>query len=313
MRVFVAGASGTVGKRLVPQLIAAGYEVTALTHSSRSIQPLQAAGAEAVVADALDRSAVMAAVTRAAPEIVIHQLTALKKAKNFKAFDDEFALTNRLRTEGTDYLLAAARAAGVRRFIAQSFGNWNYARTGDGPKTEQDPLDPTPPRNQIKSLQAIRYLEKAVLSAGGIEGVALRYGNLYGPDTGFAADGDIVAMVRKRAFPIVGDGAGVWSFIHVDDAASATVAAIQHGASGIYNISDDEPAPVRVWLPELARVLGAQPPRHIPVWLGRLFVGEVGISLMTQVRGAANTKAKRELAWTPCYPTWRQGFRASLG
>lgn len=315
MKVLVAGASGAIGKRLVPQLVARGDEVIALTHSPTNVEPLRAASAQPIVADALDRSAVIRALQQAEPEVVIHELTALAGAKNYRKFDDEFALTNRLRTEGAEYLLEAARAVGVRRFIAQSFGNWNYARTGSGsvPKTEDDALDPHPPRNQQQSLQAIRYLEHAVLAADGIEGVALRYGNLYGPGTGFAVDGELVAMVRKRAFPIVGDGGGVWSFIHVEDAASATIAAMLHGAPGVYNIADDEPAPVRVWLPELARAVGAKPPLHIPVWLGRLIVGEVGVSLMTQIRGASNAKARRELGWTPCYATWKQGFRTGLG
>jgi len=313
MKVFVAGANGAIGKRLVPQLVASGYEVVAMTRSPQHVEPLRAAGAEPVVADALDRSAVMQALKQAEPEVVIHQLTALTGVKNYKQFDDEFALTNRLRTEGTDYLLEAARAVGARRFIAQSYGNWNYARTGAGLKTEEDPFDPTPPHNQRKSLQAIRYVEHAVLNADGIEGVALRYGNLYGPGTGLAADGDIVATVRKRGFPIVGDGAGVWSFIHVADAASATVAAIVRGAPGVYNIDDDEPAPVGIWLPELARAVGAEPPRHIPAWLGRLVIGEVGVSMMTQIRGTTSAKARRELDWTPSYSTWRQGFRTGLG
>jgi nucleoside-diphosphate-sugar epimerase len=284
-----------------------------MTHSPANVEALRAAGAEPVVADALARSAVMAAVRHAEPEIVIDELTALISAKNYKRFDEEFALTNRLRSEGTDYLLEAAQAVGARRFIAQSYGNWNYARTGTGLKTEEDLLDPTPPRNQRQSLAAIRHLENAVLSSQGIEGVALRYGNLYGPGTGFALDGDIVAAVRKRGLPIVGSGAGVWSFIHVDDAASATVAAIHHGNPGFYNIADDEPAPVHIWLPELAKAVGAQAPYRIPVWLARLVVGEVGVSMMTQIRGTANTKAKRELAWALGYTTWRQGFRTGLG
>jgi nucleoside-diphosphate-sugar epimerase len=313
MRVFVAGASGAVGNQLVPQLVASGHTVVAMTRSPKHADALRAAGAEPAAIDAFDRAAVIAAVTRAAPEVVIHELTALTNAKNFKKFDDDFALTNRLRTEGTDSLLEAARAAGARRFIAQSFGNWNYERTGTGPKTEEDPLDPNPPQNQRKSLAAIRYLEDAVVNADGLEGVALRYGNLYGPGTGFAPDGAIVGMVRKRGLPIVGNGAGVWSFIHVDDAASATVAALQRGAPGVYNVADDEPAPIAVWLPELARVLDAKPPLHIPVWLGRLLIGDVGVSMMTQIRGASNAKAKRELGWTPGYTTWRLGFRADLG
>ena len=312
MRVFVAGASGAVGKRLVPLLLAGGYDVTAMTRSPEKTEALRLTGAEPVVADGLDRTAVMHAVMRAEPEVVIHQMSALTGVTSFRTFDDEFALTNRLRTEGTDHLLEAARAAGVRRIIAQSYGNWNYERTGSGLKTEADPFDPNPPANQRKSLAAIRYLEDAVLGAAGIEGIALRYANLYGPGTGFAVDGAIVTLVRKRRLPIVGDGGGVWSFIHIDDAATATVAAIAPGAPGVYNIVDDDPAPVAVWLPELARVLGAKPPWRVPVWLGRLAVGEVGVSMMTQIRGTSNAKAKRELAWQLRYKSWRDGFRTGL-
>jgi nucleoside-diphosphate-sugar epimerase len=313
MKVFVAGATGAMGRRLVPQLLAAGHEVAAMTRSEQKAGGLRALGAEAVVADALDRAAVVEAVRRCAPEAVIHQLTGLSGATSFKNFDREFALTNRLRTEGTDYLLEGAQAAGTRRFVAQSYGNWNYERTGTGLKTEEDPFDPSPPPNQVKSLAAIRYLEKAVLGAAGIEGVALRYGNFYGPGTGIAADGDIVAQVRKRRFPIVGDGSGVWSFIHMDDAARAAVAALGRGAPGAYNIVDDEPAPVAAWLPELAAAVGAKPPRHVPVWLGRLAAGEVGVSMMTRIRGTSNAKARRELGWEPLYRNYREGFRRGLG
>jgi nucleoside-diphosphate-sugar epimerase len=313
MKVFVAGANGAVGKPLVSQLVAHGYDVVAMTRSPEHSDSLRALGAEPVVADALDRAALLQAITQAAPEVVIHQLTALAGAKDYKHFDDEFALTNRLRTEGTDNLLAAAQATGARRFIIQSYGNWNYERSGARIKTENDPLDPTPPRSQTKSYEAIRYLEHAVLGADRIEGVVLRYGNLYGPGTGFALNGDIATSVRKRMLPILGNGAGIWSFIHVDDAASATVAAIQPSARGIYNIADNEPAPVSVWLPEYARAIGARPPFHVPVWLGRLVAGDVGVSIMTQIRGASNAKAKRELGWMPCYATWREGFRKGLG
>ncbi len=313
MKVFVAGANGAVGKPLVSQLIAHGYDVVAMTRSPKTSDALRALGAVPVVADAFDRATLIEAVTRAAPEVVIHELTALTNAKDYKHFDDEFAMTNRLRSEGTDNLLAAAQAAGARRFIIQSYGNWNYARSGSTAKTEDDPLDPTPASNQAQSIAAIRYLEQAVLNANGLEGVALRYANLYGPGTGFAIGGDIASSVRKRMLPVIGNGAGVWSFIHVDDAASATVAAIQPSARGIYNVADDEPAPVSVWLPDLARALGAKPPFHIPVWLGRLIVGDVGVSMMTQIRGASNAKAKRELDWTPSFATWREGFRKGLG
>jgi 2-alkyl-3-oxoalkanoate reductase len=313
MRVFVAGATGAVGKPLVLALLAAGHQVTAMTRSDGKARALAAAGAEPAVADGLDQAAVLRAVTSIGPEVIIHQMTGLARMKNLKNFDAEFAVTNRLRTEGTEHLLAAARAAGVRRVIAQSYGNWNYARTGTASKTEDDSFDPAPPKNQRLTLAAIEYVEQAVTHADGLEGVALRYGSFYGPGTGIAADGDIAAQVRKRRFPVVGDGAGIWSFIHMDDAASAAVAAVERGAPGVYNIADDEPAPVAVWLPELARALGAPTPRHVPVWLGRLAVGEVGVSMMTQIRGAANTKAKQELGWKPRYQSWRDGFRVGLG
>jgi len=313
MKVFVAGASGAVGHRLVPLLVASGHEVTAMTRSEQKVGSLRSQGAEAVVADALDRRSVMQAVMRAEPEIVIHHMTGLTGVKSFKRFDDEFAMTNRLRTEGADHLLEAARSAGTRRVIVQSFGNWNYARTGDRLKTEQDSLDPNPPANQRRSLGAIRYLERAVLDASELEGVVLRCGNFYGPGTGFALDGDLIRLVRKRQLPIVGAGTGVWSFIHVDDVATATIAAIDHGSPGVYNVVDEDPAAVSVWLPELAKAVGAKRPLRIPVWLGRLAVGDVGVSMMTQIKGASNAKAKRELAWTPSYRSWRDGFRTGLG
>jgi nucleoside-diphosphate-sugar epimerase len=312
MDVLVAGGSGAMGRRLVPRLLTAGHHVVATTRSSSNAEWLRRVGAEPAIVDALDRDAVMDAVKRAAPEVLIHQLTGLKGVHSYRNFDREFALTNRLRTEGTDHLLAAAQAVGVRRFVAQSYGNWNYARTGSGLKTELDPLDPDPPANQVRTLEAIRYLEHAVLNADGIEGVALRYANFYGPGTGIALDGDIVAQVRKRRMPIVGDGAGVWSFIHMDDAAAAAVAAMERGAPGVYNVVDDQPAPVRKWLPALAEAVGAKPPRHVPVWLGRLAAGEVGVSMMTRIRGTSNAKAKRELGWSPRYPSYREGFSLGL-
>jgi len=313
MDVFVAGGSGAMGRRLVPQLLVAGHQVVAMTRSSRNAEWLRRVGAQPVIADALDRDAVMDAVKQAAPEVVIHQLTGLTGVKSYRKFDREFALTNRLRTEGTDHLLEAARAVRARRFVAQSYGNWNYARTGSGLKTELDPLDPAPPANQVRTLEAIRYLEQAVLEADGIEGIALRYANFYGPGTGIALDGDIVEQVRKRRMPIVGDGAGVWSFIHMDDAAAAAMAAMERGAPGIYNVVDDRPAPVREWLPALAESVGARPPRHVPVWLGRLAAGEVGVSMMTRIRGTSNAKAKLELGWSPRYPSYLEGFGHGLG
>jgi 2-alkyl-3-oxoalkanoate reductase len=270
-------------------------------------------GAEPAIADGLDRGAVMQAVMRAEPEVVIHQMTALEQMKSMKRFDDEFAVTNRLRTEGTDHLIEAARAAGARRLIAQSYGSWNYERAGTGLKSEDDPLDPDPPANQRRSLEAIRHLERAVCDAPDLEGIALRYASFYGPGTGIARDGDIIETVAKRKLPIVGDGAGVWSFIQIEDAASATIAAIDRGAPGIYNVVDDEPAPVAEWLPALAQAIGARPPRRIPVWLARMAIGDVGVSMMTLIRGASNAKARRDLGWEPRYRSWREGFVSGLG
>jgi nucleoside-diphosphate-sugar epimerase len=313
MKVFIAGGSGAIGKRLIPQLITAGHEVVAMTRSPGKSDELRRLGADVAIADALNRDSVLQAVMRAAPEVVVHQLTALTGIKSFKNFDKEFALTNRLRTEGLDHLLEAARATAARKIIAQSYGNWNYERRGALVKTENDPLDPSPPANQVQSMAALRHLESRLAGAEDIEGIALRYGGFYGPGTSLSRDGEITDMVRKRRFPIVGSGAGVWSFVHIDDAAGATIAAIERGAPGIYNVADDEPAPVSEWLPELARILGAKPPRHVPVWLGRLVVGEVGVSFMTQIRGASNAKAKRDLGWAPRYPSWREGFRTGLG
>jgi 2-alkyl-3-oxoalkanoate reductase len=312
MRIFVAGAGGAVGARLVPMLTANGHEVVAMTRSPGKADALRALGAEPAVADGLDRDAVMQAVMRAEPEVVVHQMTALSQLKSMKKFDDEFALTNRLRTEGTDHLVEAARAAGVRRLIVQSYGNWNYERTGAGPKTEEDPLDPDPPANQRRSIEAIRHLEGTVLDADGLEALALRYGNFYGPGNAIGRGGEMLEMVAKRKLPIVGDGAGVWSFIHVDDVAGATIAAIDRGAPGVYNVADDEPAPVAEWLPALAQAIGAKPPRHVPVWLGRMAIGDVGVSMMTRIRGASNAKARRELGWEPRYPSWREGFVTGL-
>ena len=312
MKVFVAGATGTIGRRLVPLLVADGHEVVAMTRSAQQAGALHAAGAQHVVADALDRAAVVEAVRRARPEVVIHQLTALTGVTNLKNFDREFALTNRLRTESIDYLLEGARAAEASRFIAQSFGAWTYGRTGSGLKTEDDPLDPAPPAHQSASLAALRYLDEKVAGASYLTGLAFRYANFYGPGSLIALDGDVVAMVRKRRLPVIGTGAGVWSFVHIDDAAAATVAAVRSGTAGVYNIGDDEPAPVAEWLPELARAVGARPPRHVPVWLGRIAAGEVGVSMMTRIRGMSNAKAKRELGWSPRYPSYREGFRDGL-
>jgi nucleoside-diphosphate-sugar epimerase len=261
------------------------------------------------VADALDPEQVAAAVAEAEPDVIVHQLTAIRSL-DLRHFDRSFALTNRLRTEGTDHLLSAGRAVGVRRFVAQSYSAWPYERTGGPVKSEEDPLDPSPPREMRESLAAIRHLEQAVLGADWTEGIVLRYGAFYGPGTSMDAGSEQLEMVRKRKFPVVGDGAGVWSFIHIADAAEATVAALEHGRRGIYNVVDDDPAPVAEWLPALARELGAKQPMRVPRLVGRLLAGEPGSVMMTQIRGASNAKAKRELGWRPGHPSWRQGFTA---
>jgi nucleoside-diphosphate-sugar epimerase len=308
MRIFLAGATGAIGSRLVPQLVAAGHTVVGTTRHASKSDRLRFLGAEPAVLDPLDPAAVSAAVEKAAPDVLVHQLTALSAAGSPRAFTKAFEETNRLRSEGTDILLAAGRAAGVRRVVAQSFGGWPYARTGGPVKTEDDPLDPHPARAAAPGLAAIRHLEEAVTGYG--EGLALRYGGFYGPGTSLGPGGAHTELVRNRKFPIVGDGGGVWSFLHIDDAASATVAAVERGAPGVYNVADDEPAPVREWLPELAKALGAPRPRHVPAWLARPMIGGLFMVMMTTARGMSNAKAKRELGWTPAYPTWREGFQA---
>jgi nucleoside-diphosphate-sugar epimerase len=308
MRVFVAGAAGAIGRQLLPQLVAQGHQVTAATRSPGKLELLRGLGAEPVVVDGLDALAVGQAVARAEPEAVIHQMTSLAGTQNLRHFDKTFAVTNRLRTEGTDHLLAAAAAAGVRRFVAQSYTGWTNIRNGTPVKSEDDPLDPDPPTEQRETLAAISHLEGAVLAAAAMHPVVLRYGSFYGP----GASDDLVGLVRKRRVPVIGDGAGIWSFLHIHDAAAATVAALERGGPGVYNVVDDEPASVAVWLPYLARAVGAKPPRRVPVWLGRLAAGEVGVSMMTQVRGSSNAKAKRELGWRPAWPSWRQGFSGGL-
>jgi nucleoside-diphosphate-sugar epimerase len=310
MRVFVAGATGAIGKQLVPRLVAAGHEVHGMTRSGSKRATLSELGAVPAVADALDPDQVAEAVGRARPDVIVHQLTAIGSVDP-RHFDRDFALTNRLRTEGTDHLLSAGQAMGVRRFVAQSYGAWWYVRTGGPVKTEEDPLDPTPAREMRDSWAAIRHLEQAVLGADWTEGIVLRYGGFYGPGTSMAPGGELPEMIRRRKFPLVGDGGGVWSFIHVADAAEATVAAVERGRRGIYNVVDDEPAPVAEWLPALAQEVGAKKPMRVPRLVGRLFAGEVGVVMMTDARGASNAKAKRELGWRPAHPSWRQGFLAA--
>jgi nucleoside-diphosphate-sugar epimerase len=315
MKVFVAGATGALGRVLVPQLVRGGHEVVGLTRTPSKHDLVRSLGARPAVADALDPDAVARAVAEAEPEVIVHQLTALSRSIDMRHLERDFAETNRLRTEGTDHLLAAGRAVGVRRFVAQSFAGWPSARTGGPVKTEADPLDPAPPAGLRTMLEALRHVEEAVTGAGWTEGVVLRYGGFYGPGTSFSVkpEGEHVALIRKRKFPVVGNGAGMWSFIHIEDAATATVAAIEHGERGIYNVVDDEPAPVSVWLPAAAETLGAKPPRRLPRWLGRIAAGEAATVMMTEVRGASNEKAKRELGWSPRYRTWREGFAKGLG
>ncbi len=313
MRVFVAGSIGAVGKSLLPHLLESGHEVVALIRNPQKAKEIEAMGAKVAVADALDTEALTAAIRRAEPEVIIHQLTSLAGVGNLKRLDEEFVLTNRFRTEGTDTMLAAARLARTRRFIAQSFCGWPFAREGGAVKTEEDPLDPSPPASFSKTLAAIRYLEDTVRKTADVEAFALRYGVFYGPGTGIAKDGSIVELVRKRKMPIVGGGGGIWSFIHVHDVARATVAAMSHGEPGIYNVVDDEPAAVSTWLPALADAVGAKPPRKVPVWLAKFAIGDGGVSMMTKVRGGSNAKAKRDLEWQPIYPSWRRGFVEGLG
>ena len=308
MRILVAGATGALGRRLLPRLVANGHDMLGMTRSASKRDAVAALGATPVVADALDSEQVARTVADAQPEVIVHQLTALSGAPDMRHFDRAFATTNRLRTEGTDHLLKAARAVGVRRFVAQSFAGWPFARTGGPVKTEEDPLDPTPPDAMRHTFGAISYLEDAVTGADWIEGVVLRYGFFYGPGTSLGPDGEHVESIRKRRFPLVGDGGGVWSFIQIDDAAQATVAAVERGRPGIYNIVDDDPAPLAQWLPAVASTIGAKPPRRLPRWLGRLLAGEPATAMMTEVRGASNAKAKRELGWRPSHASWREGF-----
>ncbi|MFC7485374.1 NAD-dependent epimerase/dehydratase family protein [Knoellia sp. CPCC 206453] len=314
MRILLAGATGAIGHSLTPALVAAGHTVFGTTRTDHNRAAIAAMGATPVLMDGLDRDSVMAAVKESQPEVVLHQLTALKGGINPKHFDRDFAMTNRLRSEGTDHLLEAARAQGVRQFIAQSYAGWPAPRTGPAVLDESAGFDPQVGPEARETLAAIRYVEEAVLAATDLEAKALRYGGFYGPGTGLtlADDSEMVKMIRGRKLPVVGSGAGIWSFIHAVDAASATVAAIERGAPGVYNVVDDDPAPVSEWLPLLARELGAKPPRHVPAWLAKPLVGEHGLNLMTSARGASNDKAKRELGWTLTYPSWRQGFVAGL-
>jgi nucleoside-diphosphate-sugar epimerase len=312
MRVFVAGASGAIGRRLVPSLVEAGHDVTGTTRAADKAESLRAAGADPVVCDALDADAVRDAVVGAKPEVVVHQLTAIPPAVNPRRIAAEFEPTNRLRVDGTRHLLEAAAAAGARRFVAQSIA-FGYAPTGGWVKTEDDELFLDAPEAFRSTIGAVHALETAVLGAGDLEGVVLRYGFFYGPGTSFAPDGAIAEQVRRRRFPIVGRGTGRFSFIHLDDATRATIAAVEGGPPGVYNVVDDEPAPLSEWLPAYAAALGAAAPRRVPGWLVRLAAGRYAQYTLTELRGASNARARERLGWAPQLSSWRQGFGSALG
>lgn len=303
MRVFVTGATGALGRHLVPGLVAAGHDVTATTRTPGKVAGLRAAGAHAVVVDGLDREAVVTAVLSAEPEVIVHEMTALADMRSLRNLDKVFAATNELRTRGTDNLLAAAARAGTRRVVAQGH-NFVYDRSGGPVKTEQDPVVSDAPPSARRTMEAMTYVDRIVPELAP-EGIVLRYGTFYGQ----GASAPMVEAVRKRQLPIIGAGTGIWSFIETRDAATATLAAIERGSPGVYNVVDDEPAPVAQWLPYLAEVAGAKPPMRLPVWLGRLLAGEFVVAQMTDVRGASNEKARKELGWEPRYATWREGFR----
>ena len=312
MRIFVAGATGAVGKRLLPMLTERGHEIVGMTRSRPEL--VERLGGTPVMTDALDRAAVIDAVVAARPEVVVHELTSLSGGlRSPRKMPEAFGPTNRLRTEGTANLVAAARAAGARKLIVQSFGGWPYAREGGPAKSEDAPFDPDPPAALRPILDAVKDLEATAMGATDLEPIVLRYGGFYGPGTSITRHGgDQTEMLRKRKLPIVGDGGGIWSLVHIDDVAGATVAAIESRRSGIYNIVDDEPAPTREFVPALARAVGAKPPRRVPKWVARLLGGEAMVIMMTEIRGASNAKAKRELGWRLRYPTWREGFANGL-
>ena len=311
MRVFVAGASGAIGRPLVPKLVAAGHEVTGITRLEERAERLRAAGARAAVVDVFDAETLRAAVLEAAPEVVVHQLTALPERLDFRD-PETYAATNRVRTEGTRNLLDAALAAGARRVVCQSIA-FAYRSEGGRVKSEDDPLEEDAPGTFGGALSALREMESMVLGAQGVEGLVLRYGFFYGPGTHYGPDGATIDDIRRRRMPVVGKGTGVFSFIHVDDAADATVAAVERGAPGVYNVTDDEPAAMREWLPVAAEAAGAKRPLRVPVWLAKLVGGKDVGAFALELRGASNEKAKRELGWQPAHPTWRTGFRDVLG
>jgi nucleoside-diphosphate-sugar epimerase len=310
MRVFVAGASGAIGRPLVPKLVETGHEVTGMTRSEASAQRIREAGARAAVLDVFDADAVRAAMTEAGTEVVIHQLTSLPDRMDFRK-EDLYAATNRVRTEGTRNLLKGARAAGARRFVCQSIA-FAYRNEGSRVKSEDDPIVEDAPGAFGSAAKALTEMESAVLTADGMDGLVLRYGFFYGPGTHYGPDGSMTEEIRRRRTPVVGKGTGVFSFIHVDDAADATVAAVERGAPGIYNVTDDEPAPMSEWVPAMAEAAGAKKPLRVPAWLARLVAGREAAAFATELRGASNEKARRELGWQPTHPSWRTGFRESL-
>lgn len=312
MKVFLAGATGAIGQRLVPLLVDAGHDVVGTTRTPAKVDGLRLAGATPVLLDGRDGEAVRRAVLEAEPEVVIHQMTSLSGDLDFRHFAESFAETNRLRTETTDRLIKAAVEAGARRFIAQSFAGWPSEQSGSPVKTEDDPLITNPTGPVKETVEAILHLEAVTTGTPGLEGLALRYGGFYGSGQTFGKGGAMLEAVVKRQMPIVGGGTGIWSHVHIDDAATATALAVGRGASGLYNIVDDEPAPVSEWLPYLAEVVGARNPRRVPTWLARLIVGEPAVTMMTKIRGSSNAKAKRELGWKLRYPSWRIGFREGL-
>ena len=311
MRVFVAGASGAVGRPLVPKLVAAGHEVTGMTRSEARADDVRAAGARAAVVDVFDAASLRAAMTEASPEVVVHELTSLPDRIDFRK-EDTYAATNRVRTEGTRNLIDGARAAGARRFVCQSIA-FAYRPEGAGLKTEDDPLLEDAPGTFGSGVTALREMEGLVLGSEGLDGLVLRYGFFYGPGTYYGEDGSSTEDVRRRRLPIVGRGTGVFSFVHVDDAADATVAAVERGAPGVYNVADDDPAPMSEWVPTFAQAAGAKPPRRVPVWLARFVAGKDVSNFALMLRGVSNEKAKRELGWEPAHPSWRSGFADSLG
>ena len=306
MKVFVAGASGVIGRQLVPLLVDAGHEVHGMTRNKSKRGLLEALGAVPVVADALDPDQVAEAVGTARPDVIVHQLTAIG-AVNTRRMEKSFEATNRLRIDGTDHLLSAGQAVGVKKFVAQGHV-MSYARTGGPVKSEDDPYDTSPPKQMRANLNALKHMEEAVLGARWTEGIVLRYGWFYGPGTSLAPDGEQSELIRRGKFPQIGDGGGIWSFVHTADAAQATVAAIERGDRGVYNVADDDPAAVAEWLPVLAQRLGGKKPMRVPTWVGRLAAGEAGVVVMTELRGMSNAKAKSRLGWKPARPSWRQGL-----